>query len=428
VGGRREVSQIDLSNQDLYWAREKRVNDAIALQRPDRVPVAPVVAHYYPTRVVGVSNKDAMLLHERRFEIWKELTLQLNWDMAPPPGPLMPARNWEILGITQFKWPGGELDDDAPFQFVGGETMQASEYDEFLGDPDGFTMKKIWPRIATSLAPLGRVPLPPLHWMSSAYTLSMILPAVAAAPPIMDLLERLLEMGREAARYSSAAGQYVTEMARLGYPISWGGVVFTAFDWVADFLRGMEGALTDMFREPDRLLATVEMLTPMTIQQGIVTAQQSASSRVFIPLHWGGAGFMSNEQYGRFYWPSLKILLLALIEAGLTPIPFFEGDYTPRLEFLTELPKGKVVGHFDIVDRRRAEEAIGNTMCFWGNVSSSLLAIGTPAQVKHNVKELIDIFGDNGGLIIDASVGIPDEARPENVAAMVEAAFEYGTY
>jgi len=65
-------------------------------------------------------------------------------------------------------------------------------------------------------------------------------------------------------------------------------------------------------------------------------------------------------------------------------------------------------------------------MCFWGNVPPSLLATGTPQQVKDDVKELIDLFGDTGALIIDSTVGIPDEARPENVLALREAADEYG--
>jgi uroporphyrinogen-III decarboxylase len=67
-------------------------------------------------------------------------------------------------------------------------------------------------------------------------------------------------------------------------------------------------------------------------------------------------------------------------------------------------------------------------MCFWGNVPPSLLCTGTPRDVRDDVKELIDIFGDNGGLIIDCSNGIPDEAKPENVQAMTEAVLEYGVY
>ena len=68
-------------------------------------------------------------------------------------------------------------------------------------------------------------------------------------------------------------------------------------------------------------------------------------------------------------------------------------------------------------------------MCFWGNVPPQLLVTGTPEQVKDYVKELIDIFGDNGGLIVDGAVeGVPAESKPENVEAMTEAVFEYGVY
>jgi uroporphyrinogen-III decarboxylase len=85
-----------------------------------------------------------------------------------------------------------------------------------------------------------------------------------------------------------------------------------------------------------------------------------------------------------------------------------------------------VLGLFDYVDRKKAKKIIGDTMCFWGNVPANTLIIGTPDQVRDNVKELIDIFADNGGLIIDASVGIPDDAKPENVEAMVDTVFKYG--
>jgi uroporphyrinogen-III decarboxylase len=120
--------------------------------------------------------------------------------------------------------------------------------------------------------------------------------------------------------------------------------------------------------------------------------------------------------------------MLGLIEAELTPIPLFEGDYTPRLEFLEELPPKKIVGHFDKVDRKKAKKLLGNIMCFWGNVSASLMCTGTPKQVKDDVRELIEIFSDNGGLIVDSTVGIPDESRPENVQALTDAVHEYGIY
>lgn len=137
---------------------------------------------------------------------------------------------------------------------------------------------------------------------------------------------------------------------------------------------------------------------------------------------------MSDNQFAEFYWPCFKNLIMGLIEAGLTPIPLFEGDYTNRLKYLAEFPPGKIVGHFDHIDRKKAKVMIGEVMCFWGNVPASLLCTGSVQQVKDDVKELIDLFGDNGGLIIDSTMGIPDEAKPENVQAMMEAALEYGVY
>jgi uroporphyrinogen-III decarboxylase len=135
---------------------------------------------------------------------------------------------------------------------------------------------------------------------------------------------------------------------------------------------------------------------------------------------------MSPEQYEKFYWPGLKRLTLALVDAGLTPILFFQGDYSSRLRYLIELPPGKVPLHFDQIDRQKAFETIGGKQCFWGNIPASLLVTGTPQDVKEDIKQLIDLFGDTGGLIIDCASGIPDEAKPENVAAMVEATLELG--
>jgi uroporphyrinogen-III decarboxylase len=154
----------------------------------------------------------------------------------------------------------------------------------------------------------------------------------------------------------------------------------------------------------------------------------SGNKRVFIPLHRGAGGFMNDMQFEKFYWPGLKALLLGLVNAGLTPIPFFEGNYTPRVKFLKELPPGKVVGKFDIMDRKLFKQELADVMCFWGNVPSSTLCTGTPEQVKTDVKELIDLFKDTGGLIIDATNGLPDEAKPDNVQAMTDAVLEYGIY
>jgi uroporphyrinogen-III decarboxylase len=416
-----------------FLARKKRMDDAMSLRKPDRVPVAPLIVHYYPTRAAGISNKDAMYDPKKTTEVWKETTIRHDWDVAVPFGSLLPVRPLEILGMKQVKWPGGELGDDQPFQWVEGEYMMQDEYDEALANPNGFTVKKLWPRISTTLAPLSgiaQMDAPPLLYLSNAYMLPSLIGEMVSPPPMVELLKKALELAEAHEENKALTIRYTKEMMDLGYPLPFSAlaITFPAFDWISDALRGLRGSSLDMYQVPDKLLALIEMFTPLTIGGCIMAAEQTGNKGVFIPMHRGAAGFMSNEQFAKFYWPCLKALFLSLIEAGLTPIPLFEGDYTPRLEFLQELPPKKVVGHFDLVDRKKAKKLLGDVMCFWGNVPASLMCTGTPQQVKDDVKELIDTFGDNGGLIIDSQMGLPDESRPENVQALTDAVHEYGVY
>jgi len=205
-------------------------------------------------------------------------------------------------------------------------------------------------------------------------------------------------------------------------------------------LRGVPGRLESVANEAgvlcvvdyahtpdavDKLLAAVDLYVEPQIQAAIALAEAIDNPRVFFWLHRGAAGFMSDEHFEKFYWPSIRKVVLALVEAGLTPILHVQGDYTPRLPHLAELPRGKVPIHYDRIDRQQALEIMGDRQCFWGGVSSALLVTGTEEQVKDDVKQLIDLFGPKGGLIVDGSVGIPDEAKSENVQAMVEAVREY---
>jgi uroporphyrinogen-III decarboxylase len=430
-GSNPQNKALEFEPSPEFLAREKRLDDALNLRKPDRVPVAPLVVHYYPTRIKGISNKEAMYETEKTTKAWEEAAIQHNWDVAVPFGALRPARPLEILGLKQFKWPGGGLRDNQPFQWVEDEYVRAEEYDEMLTDPNGFAVKKLWPRISDTLGPvsgLAEMPTPPLLFLSNAYSLPEFMGDVLSQPSMTELLKKMLALAEAHSREKALRIRYTREMMALGFPVSYGAITFPAFDWIADTLRGMKGSMLDMYRVPEKLLAAVDLFTPLTIGGCLMAAEEAQNKGVFIPMHRGAAGFMSNKQFAKFYWPCFKALLLGLIDAGLTPMPLFEGDYTPRLEFLQELPPKKILGHFDQVDRKKAKKLIGDTMCFWGNVPASLMCTGTPKQIKDDVKELIDIFGDNGGLIIDCSMGIPDEAKPENVQALTEVVQEYRVY
>jgi uroporphyrinogen-III decarboxylase len=202
--------------------------------------------------------------------------------------------------------------------------------------------------------------------------------------------------------------------------------VLAPFDTISDNLRGMKGSMLDMYRQPDKLLETVDLILKKMVER-IMPAAPGAVNTVAIPLHRGSEGFMSIKQFEKFYWPTLKGLILALIEKGQTPLVFFEGDYTSRLESLLELPKGRVFGHFDTTDMFKAKEVLNGHMCICGNVPCSLLQTGTPEDVKAYAKKLIDVCGKEGGFIMSTRSPV-DDVEPANLKALIDFTMEYGVY
>ena len=81
-----------------YLARAKRMDDAMHIRKPDRVPVAPLVVTYYATRIKGVSNRDAMYIPEKTAEAWKDAAISHNWDSAAPWVRFCRLRHWNFSG------------------------------------------------------------------------------------------------------------------------------------------------------------------------------------------------------------------------------------------------------------------------------------------------------------------------------------------
>ncbi len=119
--------------------------------------------------------------------------------------------------------------------------------------------------------------------------------------------------------------------------------------------------------------------------------------------------------------------MLGLIEEGCIPNPAAEGGYNSRLSAIKDLPKGKTLWMFDTTDMAKAKAALGDTACIMGNVPSSMLNLGTAKEVKEYSKKLIDVAGKGGGFILSNGAFF-DQAKAENVKAVVEAAKEYGAY
>jgi len=82
---------------------------------------------------------------------------------------------------------------------------------------------------------------------------------------------------------------------------------------------------------------------------------------------------------------------------------------------------------YSTTDIFKAKEVLGDTVCIRGNVPLSIMSTGTPDDVKDYCKKLIDVVGKGGGFIMDSST-VLDDAKPENLKAMMDYTKEYGVY
>ena len=75
----------------------------------------------------------------------------------------------------------------------------------------------------------------------------------------------------------------------------------------------------------------------------------------------------------------------------------------------------------EAMDIFEIKKAYGDKLSFFGGISiQQTLPFGTVSQTQNEVKCLIDKIGKNGGYIAAPSHDIPGDAKPENIAAMIE--------
>ena len=409
----------DDNPSDLYRQRLQRIEDAVALRESDRPPFV-YSTNFWAARLAGITFQEAMYDIDKYIAASRQAIDLLQPDAYS--AILFPfGRTLEDLDFKPIKWPGHGADPNVTFQYIDQELMSADEYDEYLLDPTGFYLKKYLPRIAGAFKIFEDFP------QFVSYPEWDLVGSVSAFsnPSLQEGLKRLFEIGERAAGYYRQIGGFVRDMRDAGFPLAAGAFCKAPYDLFVDFMRGSKGGILDMFRHPDRLLAAMAKARVLLLRNVEAATKRSGCRYVFIPLHWGLDGFMSPEQFNKFYWPELRTIMMSLIEIDLVPCVFWEGMCTSRLEVIADIPPRKAIYRFEATDLVRAKQVLGDTVCLRGNVPASLLTSGTVEDVDAYCRNLIEKVGKGGGFILDGAAGIPDEAKTENVVAMAESVRRY---
>jgi uroporphyrinogen-III decarboxylase len=410
--------------EKAYKVRQQRMVDVYNVREPDRVPVNLPVGSL-PLKMNGVTSYDAMYNPEKAYEAAAKFNEKYGKELETTAMPwAMPGKVLELLDYKLYAWPGhGLAKDGSSWQFVEGEYMKASEYDDLIRDPSDFWIRTYMPRAFGTFEPLKL--FQPFTNITENVHVMQFMPL--AMPQVQEMLQKLIDVGKEYQKATQLTMKYMSATGAV--PLSLGGVTFAKapFDILGDTLRGTTGIMKDTFRCPDKLLKALDIVADFQINTILNSPNIANMLIVTYPLHKGADGWMSQKSFDTFYWPSLKKVMDALIKEGLIQSMFAEGSFNTRLDYIDQFPKGSVIWYFDRTDIFVAKQKLGKKYCLQGNIPSSMIVTGEPKDVKEYCRKLIQEVGKGGGYILSAG-STADNPKLENLQAIMEAVREYRYY
>lgn len=398
---------MDIGSNPEYQRRLTRYVTANYNQKPDRVPLR-IFAEEFAAKYCGYTNYEVACDHELQFDVNRRFAVETGIDAIQTNSIV----NWfgmqKALGWEGITFPGIGLPVNAVNQWTEPTTeaeafLRADEYDELIDDPTAFLVNTWLPRFTRHLKPPGQ-PVTFTHNMS-------LISGVLA----YDLF------------FSTWAAK-TAELVQAGVVPAVSSVLKAPLDILGDKLRGYVNLCIDLHERRDKVIAACEALMPhlFNIVAGGADPQRNIPSIIW--MHRGCVPFISPRDFESIYWATLKPIIEELWARGQQLVLYAEGNWDRHLESFAELPEKSIIFHVDKTDLAAAHRVLGKKFCLSGGIANDLLAHGTPDQVRSACKRAIDTAGRDGGYIMDASALIMDDARIENVKAMIDFTLDYGTY
>ena len=370
---------------------KERVIAAINLEEPDRVPCS-IMFNYFVARWAGVTIaeyiNDIKLQADLAREYFEKLGAIDAVQVMPPGLSNDPINRLTFMPI-KMKIPGKDEDMDP---------NSIPQYDEFeLMPADGYDMviEKGWARFVKE-----------------------------------DLVPRAFpDYAIEDSQFSAVDDGYDPKSEHRFYEeknvFLYSGIPLNIPFEMFSFSRSMEKFTVDLYRRPEKVIAAMDAIMPELLDQTITVIKDSRSP-VFIPTCRGSNGFISPGQFERFVFPQLKVAVETVVSHG-SPVYFhLDQKWTKFLPYFREFPEGRYVLHFDgATDIFKAKEVIGDRMCIMGDVPAPLFVVEGPDEVRGYCRKLIDVIGKGGGFILASGCTVPDNAKFENVKAMIDIAKTY---
>ena len=370
----------------------ERIEATTNLKVPDRVPVI-FSENEFAWSFANISQLEFMTENDKMMMAYEKLFKTFQQDAAYfGPSLFDPLFN-VIPSPCIIKMPGKDLPEDSPFQLVETEIMTEDDYN--------FASKKGYFRTLVKLLPKLRPEI----------------------PDVQNIFTEKIARSVEDMKGSSSNPKKFIEW---GFPFWGGGGMESPFSLLC-LMRSYEKFCLDMYRRRDIVKQTVDKFIPEIVRMALGGVKASGVPRAQIGLHRESSSTFSLKIFEEIAFPMIKKIVALISKEDVMTILHCDGDWTPNLEYLTELPKGKCILDLDdSTDIFKAKEILGDRMCIAGNLHEPLFAFSTPQKVEEYCKKLIDIVGEGGGFVLKGEP--PREAKLENIMAMVNTAKNYGVY
>ena len=236
-------------------------------------------------------------------------------------------------------------------------------------------------------------------------------------PPITpdELMQKFQWMGQSCAKVCGTLASWGV------VPIS-GNTFFPMFDQLS-LIRSFEEFIMDLYDEPDLIKAVLDKTTPEQIGQNIGMMENNPSKVMHAYAMRSDAAVLSPELFDEFSFPYLKQEIEAYHEAGFKTVIHADGNWVPMLDRFLTLPRASVHFEFDgKTDLYQAAQILDGYQSFRGDVPATMLAYGTPDEVREYSEKLITEIGmKTPGFMFGTGCEVPLNCKPENYAAMCDA-------
>ena len=360
--------------------RLNRILTSVMLEKPDRVPVvleydtfaAQVTNTPFPEFLLSIQKSVEVMIHAYKLVAEKGAADAINYGESSP-------FSLSEIWLSKVSVPGLDLPENISFQVVEKEIMNTGDYDRILN--------KGWPDFKRDLL---------------------------ATRIQNDVPEKYLPINQPPV-------DTVKEWADIDVPVLNGGVLGPPFEYLCGG-RSLSQFFMDLATIPDKIEAVMDHMTPYLVDSVCRRAKKMGYPAVWVGGWRGAPAMLSPGMWDRFFWTYFRKLVHEVVDCGLIPILHLDSCWDRELSRFRELPKGKAIMALDgATDIFKAKEFLGDHICIMGDVPANKLFLADPEEIYEYCSKLIRELGPEG-FILQSGCDIPENAKLENVQAMVSAA------